>query len=669
MKGTQMSVPIVGLILLGVPVLIILLILARSIKKIPEGYNGWVVKNFGKKIPDGGFLALNGEAGAQPDPIQNGWRFKLWPLYTLHVEPMVQIPTRTVGVVISQVGAALNGTKSAVYNEALSDFQSVRAFIENGGQQGVQRRILAPGDTRAINPFAFLVVTAGNTYGRPVNDEAAKTAQSIGQMDLKFVSVPADNVGVVTTLDGPPLDGGSIAGRIGGFDDVKALEEAHAAPGEIIDAVRTDRHVQHSNFENFQAFIDAGGRQGMQHDVLPPGASYALNPFLVSVELKPMLVVQQGEVAVIKSFIGLPTVDGSGSAYKFGFIVNPGHQGIWSEPLRTGKYPLNPHLYDAIIVPTSILQLNWANQTSDAHDLDRRLSQIAAKSMDAFEFMIDLQVQIHVPDVKAARVIASVGTMQNLVNEVLQAAVGNYFRDTLSKLPATQFIETRSAVQVEATEFIKRYLSEYDVETRGVYIQDVILPAALVKVLTEREIAQQQKTTYGFQQDAQKARIELEAQTGQADMQGELATARVSVEINKAKADAAVAKAAGDRQVLEQVGTGEASKIKQIGEAQGAAEQALGEGKAAGYQAQRAAIGATQTAMVAALGEIGKGHTQIVPNTLIMGGGDGGGSLAGLLQLALTQMVNAQNDSGTDAIGAADDSQSNEAPGNGTNEH
>ena len=60
-------------------------------------------------------------------------------------------------------------------------------------------------------------------------------------------------------------------------------------------------------------------------------------------------------------------------------------------------------------------------------------------------FKIDLQVQIHVPDTRAPKVISMVGTMQNLVNEVLQAAVGNHFRNTLQALEAVQFIETRHA--------------------------------------------------------------------------------------------------------------------------------------------------------------------------------------------------------------------------------
>ena len=174
----------------------------------------------------------------------------------------------------------------------------------------------------------------------------------------------------------------------------------------------------HNNYQDLQAFLDSGGKIGLQHDPLLYGA-YLLNPFLVRVELVPMLVVNQGEVAVMKSFVGLPTNDTSGVEFKFGSIVRPGHRGIWQEPLRTGKYALNPRIYAAEIVPTSILTLNWAAAVSQAHSLDMHLSPIEGKSREGFIFRIDLQVQIHVPDTRAPKVISMVGTMQNLVNEVL----------------------------------------------------------------------------------------------------------------------------------------------------------------------------------------------------------------------------------------------------------
>lgn len=167
----------------------------------------------------------------------------------------------------------------------------------------------------------------------------------------------------------------------------------------------------------------------------------------------------------MKAYVGLPTEDTSGEEFKFGSIVKPGHQGIWAEPLRTGKYTLNPRIYEAEIVPTSILTLNWSHATSDAHSLDERLAPIDAKSKEAFTFSIDLQVQIHVPDTRAPKVISMVGTMQNLVNEVLQSAVGNYFRNKLQTLGATEFIEQRDNVQHAAETYIQSYLSRYEVET------------------------------------------------------------------------------------------------------------------------------------------------------------------------------------------------------------
>ncbi|MEZ5217970.1 MAG: SPFH domain-containing protein [Ilumatobacteraceae bacterium] len=175
---------------------------------------------------------------------------------------------------------------------------------------------------------------------------------------------------------------------------------------------------------------------------------------------------------------------------------------MWQEPLRTGKYPINPRCYAAEVVPTSILTLNWATAVSQAHNLDSQLSPIEGKSREGFVFRIDLQVQIHVPDTRAPKVISMVGTMQNLVNEVLQSAVGNHFRNTLQGLEAVRFIETRDEVQRTAPEAIAGYLSAYEVETRGVYIQDVEFPAELVQVLTQREIAKQEKATFNEQRGA-----------------------------------------------------------------------------------------------------------------------------------------------------------------------
>src|SRR5258705_13936629 len=104
-------------------------------------------------------------------------------------------------------------------------------------------------------------------------------------------------------------------------------------------------------------------------------------------------------------------------------------------------------------------------------------------------------------------------------------------------MPAVSFIATREAVQQGAFEYVKDELAKYLVETRGVYIQAVVLPEQLVQVLTEREIANQQVATYKMQKASQDQRTETEKGKGTAEMQGEFAKWQVGVDIpNKRKA-------------------------------------------------------------------------------------------------------------------------------------
>src|SRR5439155_18252249 len=273
--------------------------------------------------------------------------------------------------------------KSAVYRPEFGNFTKLTAFIDGKGQKGVQRLVLPPGTLAPIHPIAFLVITPSKVYGRPVDPQILArgplSPESFGlkpdQLRVKVIAPDGtqDLVGIVTTLEGEPLGPADIAGRIGGFGDISALEtQPNISDSELIEALLGKKNELHNNYQDFQAFLDNGGRIGLQHDPLLYGA-YLLNPFLVQVEMAPMLVVNQGQVAVIKAYVGLSTRDTSGEEFKFGSIVRAGHRGIWADPLRTGKFAINPRVYAAEIVPTAILTLNWAEATSLAHNLDANL--------------------------------------------------------------------------------------------------------------------------------------------------------------------------------------------------------------------------------------------------------------------------------------------------------
>lgn len=640
------------LVLISVVTVILaaLLVLFCSMHSIGQTEVGLVTKKWSKsKLPDDNPVALNGEAGYQADLLMPGLRFKLWPLYKVEKFPWVQVPAGEIGVVISQIGTSLPiGAKSAIYKNEFGNFSNLRDFLTKGGQKGVQRPVLVPGTLAPIHPIGFLVITSGAVFGTPIDpqlQDKTLTCKSFGLLEdqLKLVRIEptkdnegktVDMIGIVTTLDGDPLPSGDIANRLGIFEDVEQMEKAFSttsdketslADQKIIEVLLGSKNNLHNNYQDFQKFIEAGGKIGLQHDPLLYGA-FALNPFLVKVERVPMLVVRQGEVAVIRSYVGLPTRDTSGEKFKYGSLVRAGHRGIWQEPLRTGKFALNPRCYAYEIVPTAILTLNWAQAVSQAHQLDKNLSQIKAKSKEGFEFAIDLQVQIHVADTKAPRVITAVGTMFNLVNEVLQAAVGNHFRDKLQSMQAINFIEKRQEVQKEAQDHVEQHLSKYEVETVGVYIQDVVFPSELVEVLKEREIATQRIETFKQEKKAEDQRIDMEAAKGRADMQSQLAKSEVEITIKTNQATARKAEA-----------DGEATYVEMTGKAKGAEIEAVGIARAKSYEAQVKALGQDATALVNVTTALADKNIKIVPDVLV---GNGGSGIEGLMGMMLRSLNN-----------------------------
>src|SRR5258707_8002639 len=251
----------------------------------------------------------------------------------------VGFPVGEVGVVIAQVDSPLSiGAKYAVCKKEFASVSDLLDFVQLGGQKGVQRPVLPPGSLVPIHPLGFLILTRSRVYGVPVSPELRfKMGRGSELMPSSFGLKPdqlelvriepqprgkdgttLDFVGIVTTYEGDPLPSGDLASRLGGYADIEKLE----APGgtssdaQIIEALLGSKNHLHNNYQDYQAFLDHGGHIGLQHDPLLYGA-YALNPFLVSVEFVPMMVVKQGQVAVVKAYVGLAPQDTSGAEVKY----------------------------------------------------------------------------------------------------------------------------------------------------------------------------------------------------------------------------------------------------------------------------------------------------------------------------------------------------------------
>src|SRR5207244_10975457 len=99
----------------------------------------------------------------------------------------------------------------------------------------------------------------------------------------------------------------------------------------------------------------------------------------------------------------------------------------------------------------------------------------------------------------APKVISRVGSMQNLVDHVLQPIVGNYFRNSAQDYTVLDFLSARSRRQVEAAGHIREALAAYDVKAIDTLIGDIQPPAELLRTQTDRKIAEEQRNTYDIQ--------------------------------------------------------------------------------------------------------------------------------------------------------------------------
>ena len=253
----------------------------------------------------------------------------------------------------------------------------------------------------------------------------------------------------------------------------------------MISPVRSSRVTTASRARS--AFIEAGGCRGLQEEVLLSGA-WNLNPWFVSVELISLTEIPIGYVGVVVSYVGGEHVDISGDGFSHGDLVERGRKGVWVEPLLPGKHPVNTRAMKVELVPTTNIVLNWANR-SEAHSYDAGLNSITVRSRDGFSFNLDVAAIIHIGMKNAPRVISRVGSMQNLVDHVLQPTVGNYFRNSAQESTVLEFLSARSARQREAYLHIRAAVAAYDVDCIDALIGDIAPPAELMKTQTDKKIA------------------------------------------------------------------------------------------------------------------------------------------------------------------------------------
>lgn len=565
------------------------------------------------------FLTEGGIKGTQLRVLPPG----LWPihpyLFRVSIARVTIVPDGKVGVVTAADGASLeSGRLLARAADGHENFQNAEAFVAGNGQKGPQIQILTPGTYRIM------------TQSLDADDKSKAGLFRVTIADA--IAVPENQIGLVEALDGAPLE-----------------TRDYVAPS--IEG--------HSNFQDGEMFIKNGGRRGPQKDVLL-GGTYYINPLLFKVIPSPASEVKPGEVAVIVSNIGddpteeirrqvstraaqrvaaeeqalgLQDEDVSDPAERRldtgtheAYVVPEGYRGIREVVVGPGRYYVNTLAITPVIIPTTNQTVEWT-KSEDAS----AFNPFEVISKDGFTMQLEVRVVFRVRPEDAPFMVSKIGSVENLVKNVMHPLIDSIFRNQASESGAMAYLQNRHEEQTRAENRVRAHLLKYHVDVVNVLICHIHLPEELMKTQTERILAEQRQTMYTTQRDAQQKRIELEKTTAEADNQAALMKETVGVEMSKRKADQRKAEADGAAYYTRTTGDAEAARVRAIGEAQGSA-----------YQQQVAALGAQGVAVVETLKVVAEGKVKITPDMLVTGN-DGGDGVASLMLLNLFKGQMASN--------------------------
>jgi uncharacterized membrane protein YqiK len=581
------------------------------------------------------FIKQGGVKGIQLRTLPPG----LWPihpyLFRVSIAKASVVPQGKVGVVTAADGDPLDPGRllgKAITNH--HNFQDAEQFIAAGGQKGPQVDILTPGVYRIL------------TQSGPI-DGSAETKPGLFNVRIFDATViNENNIGLVEALDGAPLN-----------------------PRDYV----AEAIAGHDNFQDGHEFIGKGGQRGPQRDILLPG-TYYINPLLFKVIPETAKEIQPGEVAVVVSNVGkdpseevrrqmaakvrermeeeareqaeesaarLDMLDGGERSVEEikqdlmtgdpadqrldegaheAYVVPEGYRGIQETVVGPGKYYVNTLAISPIVIPTTNQTVEWT-----AGEVANTFNPFEVISKDGFTMQLEVRVVFRVKPEDAPFMVAKIGGIDRLVQNVMHPLIDSIFRNQASESSAMAYLQNRHEEQERAEARVRAHLLKYHVDVVNVLICHIHLPEELMKTQTEKILAEQRQNMYNAQREAEEKRIQLEKTKSHADNQKDLMAATVGVEIAAKRAEQRKAEGEGEAHYIQQTGRAEAEKVRLMGEAQGVA-----------YREQVNALGPQGVALVETLKVIGEKGVRITPDVMATGSGaDGGGGLGTLLLLNL----------------------------------
>jgi hypothetical protein len=425
---------------------------------VPPDHVGIVRRRFGAADADFSEVSPRDQRGWQARTLRPGQVTWLSPArYAVEVVPRVHVPEGMIGLVTAKEGRQRPKSRRLGRYVECDNFQDGQTFLRNGGEQGRQVATLAGGHSYYINTRLFDVEFAARTY------------------------VPVGTIGLVIALDG----------KVG-------------EPGR-----RFARHVECDNFQDGQAFLDAGGEQGRQLAVLAGGTSYDINPALFAVITTASIdktvtqdglttahlqefVIPSGYAGVVVTMDGAapgltatagPRVEGHlGFRLPWVFLHGGGREGVQEETLSAGSiWALNPWFARVVLIPTKPLILEWSKSPAEKPgNYDAALGQITL-TIQGYQVHVELSQTLRIPEEAAPRLVSAFGDdtggaplgglvndrapVQRFVEQVLGATVTGYLSGMAASSSVQEFLGRYNDARRELADKVRAELEAWGVES------------------------------------------------------------------------------------------------------------------------------------------------------------------------------------------------------------
>lgn len=570
-----------------------------------------------KKKTNSTLIARDGESGFLADTIGGGWHFFVPFQYTIHRSKLITVSE--IGYIFARNGQNLEeGQVLARWPEGIEP-QDALGFLDNHGQRGMQRKILR-GGTYAINLALFSVLTEQNTYQVAISKEDKQEIDGVrktisDRKGFRPIEVVDDHIGIVTVQDGISIDQNQSIAPTVGTDP-------------------TNTNTFHNNFQDIQKFFTAGGRRGLQDQVLTEG-TYYINALFATVRFNPKIVIPVGSVGVVNSYTGPQGDSGNTEHSNHGSLVEVGNQGIWKTPLIPGKYTYNPYAYKITEIPTTNFQLSWITDTRENHNFDQNLAEISLITKDAYEPILPLSFVIHIEPGDAPYLIQQFADINRLVEQTLNPMVAAWFKDAAQSMTLMDLVSNRAELQKIAKKEMTPRLKEYRLNLLEVMVGTPQAAPGDTRIsemynqIRERQLAMEKRKTYESERETENTRRTLQEARAIADQQPKLTASNIQIQIAENEGRAHVQTETKNAEAVEIRARADASRITQIGQAEAAASEA-----------QVNALGGTDAALRRIIVDristaIENSKQPIVPQIISAGGN--GGLNDGLLGLIINK--------------------------------